>query len=90
MASASSRGSSTTSLSRPSLGFTAPTSTGQSRIVWSKYIAVVFLAIAPQECIVDKRNEPNVRNDAFISAVEVNIISKVIKKLKVKCHKSQM
>ena len=51
-----------------------------------RYIAVICLALALQECILKKRDEPNVRNDAFIGA-EVDIISRVGKKIKVRCDK---
>ena len=51
-----------------------------------RYIAVVCPAIAPQECILYQRDEPNVRTDAYIIA-EVDNISRVIKKLKVRCDK---
>ena len=51
-----------------------------------RYIAVVCLATALQEFILDKRDESNVRTNAFISA-EVDIISRVVKMLKVKCDK---
>ena len=45
----------------------------------NRYIAVVYLAIAPQEFIWDERDEPNVRNAALISA-EADNISRVFKK----------
>ena len=51
-----------------------------------RYIAVICPALALQECILKKRDEPNVRTDAFISA-EVDNISRVIKKQKVKSDK---
>ena len=53
-----------------------------------RHIAVVCLVIPLQECILNKRDKPSVRTDIYIAA-EVDIISKVIRKLKVRCHKSQ-
>lgn len=51
-----------------------------------RYISVVCLATALQECTLDIRDEPNTRTDIYIAA-EVDNISRVIKKQKVKCDK---